>query len=378
MAKAGAANTETSGPKKKREKISQSDIPAFSLSEALKVAKALYDNYAGGPEAPHNVAIACELSPTSSSWRMLAGAALAYGLTTGSFSAESIQLTELGKRILSPTSEGDDQAGFREAALRPKVLRDFFQKYDRNKFPADKIAENVLYEMGIPRDKVTSYLSILKKNGDEAGFITQTRGGPFVATNFSAPRSTPLPGIQAHDDVPGAEADEISNTQELSVPGAAQVQYATQNPMNPWDQPIKRVFVSHGKNQEILSQVKEIVLFGKFEPVISKDRETVSKPVPDKVMDDMRSCQAAVIHVAGEKVLADEEGKLYPQINGNVLIEIGAAIALYKRKFILLVEDGLTLPSNLQGLYEVRYSGSTLDGIATMKLLKAFNDFSQA
>jgi predicted nucleotide-binding protein len=62
-------------------------------------------------------------------------------------------------------------------------------------------------------------------------------------------------------------------------------------------------------------------------------------------------------------------------LNPNVLIEIGAAMMRYDRKFILLVQEGTTLPSNLQGLYEVRYSGDELDYPATMKLLKAFNDF---
>ena len=30
-----------------------------------------------------------------------------------------------------------------------------------------------------------------------------------------------------------------------------------------------------------------------------------------------------------------------------------------ERRFILLVRDGVKLPSNLQGLYEVRYSGGS-------------------
>jgi hypothetical protein len=47
----------------------------------------------------------------------------------------------------------------------------------------------------------------------------------------------------------------------------------------------------------------------------------------------------------------------------------------YGNNFVLLVEDGTTLPSNLQGLYEVRYQGDELDNPSTMKLLKAFNDF---
>ncbi|MCU1289063.1 MAG: hypothetical protein JWN60_1292, partial [Acidobacteria bacterium] len=49
---------------------------------------------------------------------------------------------------------------------------------------------------------------------------------------------------------------------------------------------------------------------------------------------------------------------------------------LYNGQFILLVETGTQLPSNLQGLYEVRYDGDKLDYQSTMKLLKAFNDFN--
>jgi len=136
-----------------------------------------------------------------------------------------------------------------------------------------------------------------------------------------------------------------------------------------------RVFITHGKNKKILEQVKELVSFGKFEPIVAQEREAAAKPVPDKVMDEMRSCRAAVIHVGAEGVLFEKDGTEVPQVNGNVLIEIGAAMALYGRNFILLVEEGVKLPSNLQGLYECRYSGDELNMTATMKLLKAFNEF---
>ena len=136
-----------------------------------------------------------------------------------------------------------------------------------------------------------------------------------------------------------------------------------------------RVFITHGKNRKILDQVKELVEFGKYEPVIAMEHETAAKPVPLKVMDDMRGCKAAVIHVSAERFLCDEEGNEVPQINDNVLIEIGAAMALYGNKFVLLVEEGLKLPSNLQGLYECRYKGDELSMSAVMKLLKAFNEF---
>ncbi len=137
-----------------------------------------------------------------------------------------------------------------------------------------------------------------------------------------------------------------------------------------------RVFVTHGKNLKILNQIKQIVTFGKFDPVVAMEHETLAKPVPKKVMDEMRTCDAAVINVSADRILLDSGGNEVQMINENVLIEIGAAMALYGDRFILLVEEGVELPSNLQGLYECRYQGSELDMPATMKLLEAFNEFS--
>lgn len=138
-----------------------------------------------------------------------------------------------------------------------------------------------------------------------------------------------------------------------------------------------RVFLTHGENLKILDQVKQIVTFGKFEPVVAIEHETTAKPVPQKVMDEMKTCDAAVIHVSAERVLIDQTGNEVHLINENVLIEIGAAMALYDGRFVLLVEEGVKLPSNLQGLYECRYRGSELNMEATMKLLQAFNEFGQ-
>ena len=87
----------------------------------------------------------------------------------------------------------------------------------------------------------------------------------------------------------------------------------------------------------------------------------------------MRGCDTAVIHVGTEGA---SSGLAW--IGGDALIEIGAAMALYGRNFILLVEEGVELPSNLHGLAACRYSGDGLDMAATMKLLKAFNELTRA
>jgi predicted nucleotide-binding protein len=124
----------------------------------------------------------------------------------------------------------------------------------------------------------------------------------------------------------------------------------------------------------LVEPIKKLLEYGELEPVISVERQSVSKPVPEKVMDDMRGAGAAIIHVDAERMITDADGTEHVLLNPNVLIEIGAAMAFYGRRFILLVRDGVKLPSNLQGLYEVRYGGDTLDAGSTIKLLEAIKD----
>jgi hypothetical protein len=123
------------------------------------------------------------------------------------------------------------------------------------------------------------------------------------------------------------------------------------------------------------SQLKELLSYGGFEPVVSVEREATAIPVPEKVFEDMRSCAAGVIHVGAEGVYQDKDGKPHVKINDNVLIEIGAAMALYGKKVILLVETNVSLPSHLQGLYRRDFEGDDLNHAATMKLLKTFSQF---
>jgi len=42
---------------------------------------------------------------------------------------------------------------------------------------------------------------------------------------------------------------------------------------------------------------------------------------------------------------------------------------------VLLVEKGVMLPSNLQGLYKCDFEGDRLEYESTMKLLKTFSQF---
>jgi predicted nucleotide-binding protein len=354
---------------KTRSYLSQTDVPNFSIAKALRVATAIGDNYGKDPTKPLRVAEAMEMTPTSGGFRALCGASIAYGLTEGGYNADVITLTPLAKRILSPTNEGDDLMAKKEATLRPRIIREFLTKYNNSRLPAEQIALNVLEEMGVPRDKAKQTLDLILECAREVGFVREMKGNSYIdLEGIAAQPLTDDPNQQLL-----LEQEEKKNGN--SSPAGEKPSEIIPAPDSQAKPTNSRVFITHGKNTEIVGQIKELLAYGKFQPVVSVEQETVSKPVSDKVMDDMRSCAAAIVHVGTELKLLDSEGKEQRFLNQNVLIEIGACLALYGRRFILLVERGVTLPSNLQGLYEVRYEGMKLDYEATMKLLKAFNDF---
>lgn len=358
-------------PKKKRSYLKQSDVPSASLEEALRVPNAILEHYAGAATTPFNIAKALDLDPKGSQLRLVTGASIAFGLTEGGAQSSEITITDLAKQILRPLAEGQDIAAKKEALLKPRIFGDFLRKYDTHTFPRDDIAVNVLVEMGVPKDKAEEVRDQIMDSATKMGFIEELKGKKYVHLD-SVTRTTP-PAEEGDDDNAEPETGNIedkdheSNNVENDL--NENVNYdANQDIRN------RRVFITHGKNKNFIDPIKKLLGFGELIPVVSVDKQSVSKPVPDKVMDDMRSCGAAIIHIDAERVLLDKEANEVNLVNENVLIEIGAAMALYGRRFILLIRDGVKLPSNLQGLYEVRYTSDVLDGDATIRLLEAIND----
>lgn len=360
---------EVQDQQKGRSRISQSDVPAYSLEHALRIPRTIFENYAGHATSPLRVASAMNVQPGNSGFRMLCGASIAYELTEGGYNAPEIKLTSLGKRIVRPTSEGDDIAAKREALLKPRVVREFLTRYDNSPLPKDNIAQNVLNDIGVPTERTSEVLASIIESAEALGLITEIRGKRYVDLNGYSPSSEA--GDNSPERTSNAESVTQPPTHDIRVDSLAIAVAGADNAK------LRRVFITHGKNKEFVDPIRQLLTFGEMEAVVSVEKQSVSQPVPEKVMNDMRSCGAAIIHVEDELILIDQEAKEHVVLNPNVLIEIGAAMALYGKRFILLVKDGVKLPSNLQGLYEVRYTGASLDGTATIKLLQSINEMKK-
>ena len=136
-----------------------------------------------------------------------------------------------------------------------------------------------------------------------------------------------------------------------------------------------RVFISHGKNMELVEQVETMLGVAEIPYELAVSEETSAIPVPEKVFNSMRKCNAAVIIVSVDEEPGEDET---PSINQNVLIEIGAAFVSYNKKVILLWDKRIPVPSNLQGLYRSEFEGDELSWKSGMKLMKALKDFQNA
>lgn len=235
-----AADKKESG---KRTRISQTDVPAYSLEHALRVPIAISENYASKPTKPLDVAAAMNLLPGSSQFKMLTGASIAYGLTDGGYNASEIQLTTLGKKILRPLAEDEDLEGKREALLKPRIINEFLTQYNGSPIPKDVIAQNVLASKGVPEERCSDVLSLILEGAESLGLIQEIKGKKFV--NLSSPKisqdvsKTPNPIFieddEAEESLPVVEPKNPNHTQNAEVSRA------------PTADDNRRVFVTHGK-----------------------------------------------------------------------------------------------------------------------------------
>ena len=291
-----------------------------------------------------------------------------------------IKITDLGRRAVKDSGASQSEV-FREvlrsitpyAALLERVVHQREESIAATEVAAhwhEHFSDKVSQSEKTLTDQAICFFQIAQ--GADLGVLVLGRRGKPTRFDFDAGAVRSFFDGSSADKPSDITTDDSADKHALEGSESSEPQRAKMK--GPTEQ-TNRVFITHGKNTKIVKQVKELLEYGKFEPVIAMEHETAAIPVPKKVMDDMRSCRAAIIHVGADRILMDEEGEEVLQINENVLIEIGAAMALYDNKFVLLVEEDVDLPSNLQGLYECRYEGDELTMPAIMKLLKAFSEF---
>ncbi len=336
----------------KKSRRPRREYPIHPLEETLRIPQAIQDKNNGRPFKRILLASSLNIKPMSSDFREILSSSFKYGLTLGTEKAENISLTELGQSIAKPRDPAEKARGLIEAALKPELFRKIYERYNNGKLPQGQFFKNVLeMDFQVTPENSEEAATFVTKNGEFTGIIRDISGSPYVLIELK----------QVTDEkVKPPEVPEGAGPTEEEMPPTPRAEEV-------------RVFIAHGKNKLILGQIKTMLDFGKYQYEVAVETETTAIPVPQKIMEAMRRCNAGIFNISADEQERLENGQY--GINWNVLIEIGAAFVLYARRVILVVDKRVDLPSNLQGLYKCEYEGDELSWEAGLKLQKAITEF---
>ena len=346
-------------------------FPVFDLETALAVPRAIAERNAGKPLDRLLVADAVGRKPSSSDFRALLSASFNYGLTLGTQKANEISLTDLGQRIAMPTNAADKAKALIEAACKPELLGRIYKHFDRSKLPDGEFFKNQLVRIfEVPAEYAEEVAGLVQRNASYAGLFLEASGSKYIRVDGKGQSSDCDDSSNDQNDHSGISA-EGDNVDALDVSGDAI--NSTPAHVKEASPPAKlRVFISHGRDMEIVDQVKTMLDLADFEAEVAVEQESTAIPVPQKVLEAMRRCDAAIICVTSDNGESDEAAML----NENVLIEIGAAFVLYDKQVVLVWEKGLPVPSNLQGLYRCEVDSGQLSWSSGMKLMATIKKFA--
>ena len=340
----------------KRSRISQADIPAISLEKALRIPRAIAENYASHPSRPLDVASAIDATPSSGTFRVECGAAIGYGLTEGGPNAPEIALTPLGKRVVTPTEIDDDKVALRAAALKPTVAEQFYKRYDGSPLPPKHIAQNVLATFSVPNDRTSDVFDLLLENARYVGLLKQIKDKEYVDIGGPLAAGPVLPA----EDANLADEDEADG---LMVGGDdTDVKQPPSQPADPTPTPTHKnaIFVGHGGNKKPMEQLVKILNEYGIPHKEAVDEANRARPIPQKVAETMRECGAAILVFTADKEYFDKDAQPIWRPSENVSHELGAASVLYGERIVVFKENGIELPSNFSSVGYIEFEKDKL------------------
>lgn len=361
----------TTTPDADKHKRSRMLYPRKTLLDVLRVAESIKSNNNQRPYNRLDLAGSLNYSPNSSSFRFLITYSSAYGLTTGSYSAEKIALTPLGVSIVSPKSESEKAESMKTALFKIPFFQKFFTNFNQGIVPKKEFLLNTLNrEYGITTDECEACYEITMKNARELGILVNIKGNDYIQLEKLS-TDTVVENFEEPGETDEERTDEQSPTKDLS-----QLFKTEKQGPQTIEKQKPRVFISHSRNKKIVQQIETILKFGQFDYENAEERETIAIPISEKVFGLMKDCNCAIINLSVDE---QEESDGGYKLNSNVLIEIGAAFLQYDRRVILLVDKRLSaqLPSNLNGLYRCEYQGDELSFDTAMKLQEALTKFRE-
>ncbi len=166
--------------------IASEDLPRKTLEDSLKVARIIKDEYAGKFATWDDIAKSMGFSPNNPNNKYYLWGATAYGVIEKT-NGEQYRITEVGRKILSPTYEGEDREGKILAIGKPAILARFYSDYSMSQLPSGDIFKNVLEQKyAIPAARVDEAITLILENAKFADLLEAVDTGRFRLRSGSA------------------------------------------------------------------------------------------------------------------------------------------------------------------------------------------------
>ena len=151
--------------------ILSSAMPQRTLEDVIKVAELIYKNFAGGETPLSTIAKIIGLGEKSTNMTYVIKACESYGIID-KVGKDTYALSEIGRKIVAPTYEGEDKEATRKAILTPTLMSKIYSDYDKHPIPEDSFFINALEQKYlIPKPKASEIKEIILKNAEFADIV---------------------------------------------------------------------------------------------------------------------------------------------------------------------------------------------------------------
>lgn len=171
------------GKGKRRTRTSR-PYPASSFKEALPLAEAIHGFASGQRVRRLTLLKQMEKSPTSSTTMMLITNSGKYGITTGSYAADWLSLTELGSLASAPgpLTIGKLKARFQLAIEGVKPFNALYKEYRGKKLPSHDVMKDMLKDQKVSEEFVQECVDTFVVNAKDMNLIQTIAGSETVVS----------------------------------------------------------------------------------------------------------------------------------------------------------------------------------------------------
>ena len=176
--------------KKAKKKISaaspQTKYPRHSISDSLRIPKAILDQNAGKACSEDQAAGFIGLKSAAGPTGVEISSGIKYGFLNRP-SSKQLEVTDLGRRILKPTSSEDVSKGYQQAVLNAPVLSDVYRHYRGENLPDRQFFDNALEDtFSIPKDKLSEFKDVFTSSLRTASLLEEVDGRVRVLDTASS------------------------------------------------------------------------------------------------------------------------------------------------------------------------------------------------